>query len=267
MIEKNDILNGLTTSILGKSIYTFSSIDSTNSFAKSLPKEEAPHGTLLITELQTNGRGRMQRKWDAEEGKNLLFSLILYPEFGKEKIALLPFAGALAVCDGVEATLPLLPECKWPNDVLVHNKKICGMLLETSAQSGEKEKIIMGIGINVNQETFPEEIRLKASSLKNEIGKEVNRILLLQNILQAFEFRYAQLSEYPSRLLLRDWKTKTTMLGRRVTIMQPDFSFEAKALDLSEDGSLLVELNDGTQKNIYAGDVSLQENYSPGTHH
>ncbi|MBW7888403.1 MAG: biotin--[acetyl-CoA-carboxylase] ligase [Bacteroidetes bacterium] len=263
MIEKNDILNGLETEKFGRTIFSFNSLDSTNIFAKSLPKNEAPHGTIIIAEEQTAGRGRMERAWKSEKNNNLLFSIIIYPDFRKEKVLLLPFAAALALCDGIEEILPYHLKCKWPNDVLVRGKKVSGILLESVYKGMELERIIIGIGVNVNQNNFPEELRHKATSLKNESGKDIDRLLLLRNILRALEFRYVQLSEYPVQFLLKEWKMKNETFGKRITIFQSDFSFEATMLDVAEDGSLLVELNDGSRKNIYAGDVTLQENYSP----
>jgi len=257
MIEKETILASLKTKQLGKNIFSFESIDSTNTYAKTLTKIEAPHGTIIIAEDQTSGRGRLQRNWVSQKGKNLLFSIILYPEFSIEKISLLPFVGSLAVADAIEKVTALSPTCKWPNDVLVNNKKICGMLLESSTASSTLGKIVFGIGVNVNQEEFDGNLRFKASSLKNESGVEINRVLLLQSILEELENRYEQLSHFPPQQLLNDWKMKALLFGKKITVLESEFSYAATAIDVDEDGSLLIEMEDGRKRNIFAGDVSL----------
>jgi len=257
MIEKDTILASLKTKQLGKNIFSFQSIDSTNTYAKSLSKSEAPHGTIVIAEEQTSGRGRLQRNWVSQKEKNLLFSIILFPEFTVQKISLLPFAGSLAVADAIEKVTALSPTCKWPNDVLVNNKKICGMLLESSTGQAALEKIVFGIGVNVNQEEFDGDLRYKASSIKNECGKEIDRVLLLQSILEELENRYEQLSHFPPQQLLNDWKMKALLFGKKITVLESEFSFAATAIDVDEDGSLIIETEDGQRRNIFAGDVSL----------
>lgn len=260
MIGKNEILNELNTKIFGKNIFSFDTLNSTNTFAKSLSKEEVPHGTLIITEEQTAGRGRLQRNWVSPAGKNLLFSIILYPDFGIEKISLLPFAGSLAIADAIETITGLSSTCKWPNDVLINGKKVCGMLLESSLGNSVQEKIILGIGLNVNQEEFSEELKFKASSLQIESGIVINRVTLLQKILEELENRYEQLSHFPAQQLLNDWRMKALLFGKKITVLESEFSFTATAIDVNEDGSLIIETEDGQKRNIFSGDVSLAYN-------
>ncbi|MEW6061801.1 MAG: biotin--[acetyl-CoA-carboxylase] ligase [Bacteroidota bacterium] len=260
MLTKENIVTHLHTKILGKKIFVFDSIDSTNSFAKTLSPDQAPHGTLIIADEQTAGRGRMHRHWISTKGKNLLFSLVLYPDFFSEKISLLPFAGSLAVTDAIETVTKLSATCKWPNDVMINGKKVCGMLLESSVDSSSIRKVILGIGVNVNQEDFPDELKYKATSLKNESGIEVERIRLLQTLLEELENRYEQLSKFPSQQLLHDWKMKALLFGKKITVLESEYSFQATAIDVAEDGSLIIQTEDGEKKNIFAGDVSLAYN-------
>lgn len=257
MIDREKILSGLTTKEFGRTIFSFDVLDSTNSYAKNLTKTDAPHGSLVITEEQTAGRGRLQRTWSAEKGKNLLFSIILYPDFNYEKIALLPFAGSLAVLDAIETVTGLSATCKWPNDVLIGNKKVCGMLLESMAGISVGEKIILGIGVNVNQSEFPSDLTAKATSLILESGREVDRAVLIRAILEEIENRYRQLSFFPARHLMNDWKLRALLFGKHITVMEHEFSYAAIALDVADDGSLIIETDDGQKKNIFAGDVSL----------
>ena len=252
MITKEGILTNLNTVYFGKIVYTFESIDSTNIFAKSLSKKDGPHGTLIISEEQTSGRGRLQRKWVGAKGKNLTFTLVLYPEFSIEKISILPFAAALAVANAIESIIQLQCECKWPNDILINGKKVCGMLLESKGK-----KIVLGIGINVNQNEFSNDLLHKASSLKLEVGKEFDRIILLKRVLQELENRYEQLARFPSEIIINDWKKKSLLLGKKITVLEGEFSYTATAEDVANDGSLVIQTEDGMKKRIYAGDVSL----------
>lgn len=257
MITEKEITDILKTKEFGRTLFTFESIDSTNTFAKTLSEQKGPHGTLIIADEQTAGRGRLQRNWISTKGKNLLFTLIFYPEFGIEKISLLPFVGSLAVTDAIETVTGLSATCKWPNDVLINGKKVCGMLLESSAGNSHGGKVILGIGVNVNQEEFPDELLHKASSLKNESGIEIDRVHLLASIVEELENRYDQLAHFPSQRLLSDWKMKALLFGKKITVLESEFSYGATAIDVAEDGSLIIQTEDGKKKNIFAGDVSL----------
>lgn len=260
MMTEKEILDSIKTKTFGKTIHTFESIDSTNTFAKRLGVQQGPHGTLIVADEQTAGRGRLQRQWISDKGKNLLFTLIVYPEFSQEKISLLPFVGSLAVCDAIETVTKLSAACKWPNDVLLNGKKVCGMLLESTTGTASDNKVILGIGVNVNQEVFPDELLHTASSLKNESGIEVDRVRLLTSIVEELENRYDQLAHFPPQRLLSDWKMKALLFGKKITVLEGAFRYTATAIDLAEDGSLIIETNDGRKKHIFAGDVSLAYN-------
>lgn len=226
-------------------------------FAKLQNKTDAPHGTIVIADEQTEGRGRLQRNWISQKEKNLLFSVILFPDFGSEKISLLPFAGSLAVADAIETVTGLSPTCKWPNDVLINNMKVCGMLLESTSGARALGKIVLGIGVNVNQEEFPDELKLKASSLKIECGMTVDRVVMLQAILEALEHRYEQLARFPAQKLMTDWKLKALLFGKKITVLEHESSFTATAIDVADDGSLIIQTEDGQKRSLFAGDVSL----------
>ncbi|KAB2924729.1 MAG: biotin--[acetyl-CoA-carboxylase] ligase [Bacteroidetes bacterium] len=257
MLEKERILNGLVTREFGRTIHSFDRIDSTNTFGKRIDPSDAPHGTLIIAEEQTAGRGRLQRSWESDPGTNLLFSLILYPAFDAEKYRLLPFAASLAAADAVERVTGLSVSCKWPNDILIGTKKVCGMLLESVTGNRGVTRIVLGIGLNVNQEQFPEELRFKATSLVLETGAAADRIVLLQAVLEELEVRYEQLERYPPQTLLDDWKMKALIFGKKITVLESEFAYDAVAIDLAEDGALIVRPADGPVKRIYAGDVSI----------
>ncbi len=251
MLDKNTIIEKLSTKYIGKNFSVFATIDSTNTFAKSL---DAPNGTVIFAEEQTLGRGRMQRSWVAEKEKNLLFSIILYPEIEQTKIPLISFVASLAVAKAIRETTKLSTECKWPNDVLVNEKKVCGILLETVSSS---KKIIVGIGVNVNQKNFSQELQQKATSLYNEVKSEIDRGMLLIKILENFEFWYEQLQK-ESSIIIDEWKKYSTMLGKKIIINEHHSSFEAIAVDIQNDGGLCIKTFSGEERVVYSGDVSVK---------
>ncbi|MFZ4620062.1 MAG: biotin--[acetyl-CoA-carboxylase] ligase [Bacteroidota bacterium] len=260
MIKKDEIIAALKSRTFGRNVHAFDSIDSTNTFAKSFEKSSAPHGTLVIADEQTAGRGRLQREWVSSKGLNLLFSVIVYPDFSVEKIALLPMIGSLAAADAIDAVTGLSSTCKWPNDVLIGRKKVCGMLLESTSGESGIEKIILGIGVNVNQQDFSGGLHSKATSLRNECGNEIDRVILLSAILEELENRYEQLSRFPAEQLLHDWKLKALLFGKKITVLESEFSYSAMAVDVADDGGLIIQTEDGEKKKIFAGDVSLAYN-------
>src|SRR3972149_1428758 len=187
MINERDIQASLKTKSFGKRIYSFETIDSTNTYGRSLKESEAPHGTLIVADEQTSGKGRQERPWQSQKGKNLLFSLVLRPKFSQERIRLLPFAAALASAHAIETETGCAVECKWPNDLLVGRKKVAGILIETTVQDEAVKNAIAGFGINVNQTEFPDDIREKATSLRLHTLRDVDRIRLLCAVLEEVE--------------------------------------------------------------------------------
>ncbi|MDE3058297.1 MAG: biotin--[acetyl-CoA-carboxylase] ligase, partial [Bacteroidota bacterium] len=244
----------------GQTVYAFEVIDSTNLFAKSLSAKEAPHGTLIIAEQQTAGKGRLGRRWQSEKGANLLFSLILHPTFQFEKTKLLPFAAGLAVADAIERYTGLKTECKWPNDVLIEKKKVAGILMETATQDTITKEIILGIGVNVNQQFFPPELASTATSIFLQTGKTIDRTTLLQVLLEELEHRYDQLAQFPSSLIIEDWKRRATMMNSTVFLLEGSIQKAVTALDVTPEGALVIRAADGTRRELYAGDVSLRFN-------
>jgi BirA family transcriptional regulator, biotin operon repressor / biotin---[acetyl-CoA-carboxylase] ligase len=258
VISEASIQNNLSAHTFGKKIYSFDSIPSTNTFAKSLRDEEASHGTLVISDEQTAGKGRLGRRWDSEKGSNLLFSLVFRPSFDNDKSKILPFVASLAVCDAIEQETGLEPECKWPNDVLVNKKKVCGILMETSVTEGAISRIVLGIGINVNQKSFGQELATTATSLYLQSSGTVDRVGLLQKNLVALERRYDQLARFPVHFLLEEWKQRTTMFGKTISVTNPNTFISARAIGITDEGALVIQSDDGEKRNIFAGDVSIR---------
>ncbi|MGA7162200.1 MAG: biotin--[acetyl-CoA-carboxylase] ligase [Bacteroidota bacterium] len=257
MIDGNDILKSLRTQSLGKKIYTFDSIDSTNIFARSLKDDQGPNGTLVIADEQTAGKGRQGKQWQSQKGKNLLFSVVIRHFLVQEKVRVIPFAAALAAADGIQQEKGVAIECKWPNDLLIGGKKVAGMLIETTTQNDAVMSMILGIGINVNQTEFAADIKGKATSLKLHLRRDVDRVRLLTAVLQELEYRLEQLRQFSPQTLLDEWKQRTTMLGSMITLVEHHSSVKATAIDVAPSGALVIEEMNGNRREVFAGDVTI----------
>lgn len=235
-------------------------IDSTSSEAKRQAEAGAPHGTLVVAEHQTQGRGRRGRGWNSEKGDGIWMSFVLRPEIKPENASCLTLAAAVAVSRGIEKVTGLKAEIKWPNDLVLNGKKICGILTEMSSEPDRIRYVILGIGINVNRKAFPEELPY-ATSLQIEGGRAYEREELFWQVVSEVSACYADviktenldrlLTDYNKRLVNRDCPVKIiketeTMLGT--------------ARGVTAQGELLVETEDGIQK-IVSGEVSVRGVY------
>jgi BirA family transcriptional regulator, biotin operon repressor / biotin---[acetyl-CoA-carboxylase] ligase len=256
MYSKEELQSGLNTRIFGKKIFTYDSIDSTNACAKTLASTGAEEGTVVIAEYQTAGRGRLGRTWQAESGSNLLFSTIIRPTLEINKIGLLPFFAAAGVALALETVTGACCECKWPNDVLLNGKKCCGILMESSFQHNVLDYAIIGIGVNVNQKLFSEDLKDRATSLSQECGREFDRRKIFQQIMKSLELLYSEIKIGNFEITLNEWKTRTTMFGKQVTLTQAGEHLHGRAITLSADGGLVLATPDG-QRVCYAGDVTF----------
>jgi BirA family biotin operon repressor/biotin-[acetyl-CoA-carboxylase] ligase len=209
VFNTNTFENKLATSWLGRSLYFFKELPSTNTFAKKLKEEGVLHGTLVLTDSQTDGRGQHEHKWVVEAGQNLTFSLILQPA-NANRLNLLTLTCALSVKDTIEELIGLDTQIKWPNDVLVNGKKLCGILTETVFIGNTLDRVVVGIGLNVNQKKFMGSVLKGATSLCIEAEKEVNRELLLAHLIQDIEYKYRLWSQQDTELLK---KINRSLLG------------------------------------------------------
>jgi BirA family biotin operon repressor/biotin-[acetyl-CoA-carboxylase] ligase len=256
MYSKKEFQRGLTTQIFGRNLFIFDSIDSTNAYAKTLAERGAEEGTVVLADHQTAGRGRFGRKWEAEPGSNLLFSLIILPVFDPDKIGLLPFFAAAGIARAVEALTGKRCECKWPNDILLNGKKCCGILMESSFQKKRLDYVIMGIGLNVNQKIFSRDLEYKATSLNNECSTRFDVRDVFCQIMSSLESLYDDVKNGDFRTVLMEWNTRATIFGKRITLTQAAHVIEGNAIGLSTDGGLIIET--GTTQNVFhAGDVTV----------
>ena len=262
VLSEAELLSCLKTEWAGGRTVYFDATDSTNIQARRLAEAHAPHGTLVVSDRQDGGKGRRGRSWASPSGVGIWMSLILRPEIAPSSASMLTLAAALAVREGIQEETGLSPLIKWPNDLVLNGKKICGILTEMSTELMEIQYVITGIGINVNQREFPPEIRDTATSLSLEAGRCFRRSSLIAAILKAFEKDYAAfLKTGDLSLLLEEYNACLVNRGKEVCILDPSGEYRAVAEGIDENGSLLVTLPDGTRREIISGEVSVRGIY------
>lgn len=241
---------------LGHTIHTFDSLPSTNDKAKALLAEAAAHGTVVVADMQTAGRGRRGHTWHSARRLGLYMSMIINPGAGYTA-ALLPVAAALSVYDALAQFCgPGVAAIKWPNDVLLAGKKAVGILIEMTAGPQGLAGVV-GIGINVNGQDFPPDIADKATSMALVSGHSYDKEQVLQAVLAAFDQRLAQAQHSP-QTLLHHYRQACVTLGRPVTVHTDTGSYPAQALDITDTGELLVATREGKQQVLSSGDVSIR---------
>lgn len=249
---------GLRTRFVGRNIVFNHAATSTNDIARELVEMGAEDGTVVVSETQTSGRGRLNRKWISPFG-GLWFSIILKPRLSPSDASKLTFAAGLAVAKTLNELYDLEACTKWPNDVLVNRKKICGVLAEMSTSAETAKFVILGVGVNANFEaqTLPEQLWENVTSLKTELKRNINLEHLFRMLLENLESAYLQSIESGFCSVLEEWKTFATFLGTQVKVTEENEEWTGTALDVNVDGSLKLRLQDGTLKRIFAGDVSV----------
>ena len=246
------ILKNLNTRFVGQKIIFYSSLDSTMEAARREAQWGAAAGTIVIADEQTAGRGRLQRTWISPKGQ-LTFSIILRPNI--HHLPLMIMISSLAVTFSIQKITGLKPQIKWPNDVLIGEKKVCGILIENEIRRNSLKHSIIGIGINVNFKVkkYPE-ISSIATSLSDELGSEVSRLELLRQILIEIENLYSRLPQ--EDYILDQWQKRLVTLGLRVYVNMGDRYYDGTAESVTKDGSLMLRQKDGSLLKIVAGDVS-----------
>ncbi len=265
MISSPDLLSYqeiepyLNTKFIGRNIQYFDTIDSTNKKVKTIA-ETSSDGTVVISEEQTLGRGRLGRNWSSPKGKSLLISILIKPNIDPSKVSNITLVGAVALVKALEY-FDIEGLIKWPNDIIINGKKIAGILTELSAEINQVNYVVMGIGVNLytNEEEFPEDIRHKAGSILSETGKTINRKKFTGKFLNCFEKYYQEYflgNNFDE--VIKISKEKSILMGKEVKIVGRDYSYEAKVLDITEKGHLLIEKKDGSKEEIYSGEVSVR---------
>ena len=261
LLGESEIRSRLRTRWAGKNLIFRQTTGSTNADAKAEAEKGAPEGTLVVAERQEAGRGRRGRQWYSPEGSNLYFTLLMRPSCEPDQACMLTLVMALAVAEAVKEQ-GLEAGIKWPNDIVVSGKKVCGILTEMSAEPDFIHYVVIGTGINVNQEAFPEEIAATATSLCREKGSRVSRAGLLAAVMGRFESAYARFLENRDLSGIRkDYEGLLLNKDKPVRVLDPKGEYEGIAEGINERGELLVRRRDGRTECVYAGEVSIRGIY------
>ncbi len=265
--SESEIASRLQTKWAGRRLVFFESTGSTNPDAKRFAEEGAPHGTTVVADRQTAGRGRRGRSWESPAGRSIYFTSIVRPAFVPDKASMITLVMALSVAEAIQEVTGLPTGIKWPNDIVVNGKKVVGILTEMSMtpEMNEIQFLVAGVGVNVNQESleeFPEELRGTATSLKIESGRQFDRAALLAEILARFEESYETFERTVDLSGLRA-RYESRLVGRNavVRVLDPAGEYTGISRGITETGELIVEKESGERTLVYAGEVSVRGLY------
>lgn len=236
----------------------YESVISTNKVAMEL--EDVKEGMVIIGGEQRKGRGRLNRNWHSPKS-GLWFSIILKPEKSMfDKMAVLTLIGALAVNEAI-SNLNINADLKWPNDILYKNKKICGILSQFKSKGNNVDRVVVGIGVNVNQTVFPKELSDTSTSLRIIKGEKINKDIFLADILNKFAFYYEKFENNEINDIINKWKSNMSMLHKVISFNTSDTNkYKGEVVDITDKGELVVEKENGEVEKFIAGDVSIDKN-------
>lgn len=254
IISAEKIQEGLNTEFIGRKIVCMEVTDSTNNAAKAATG--MPDGTLFISEIQTGGKGRLGRAWTSPKGTGIWMSLLLKPKILPSDVAQITLIVGMAVAKSIGCGAKI----KWPNDVVIGTKKVCGILTEMSAEIERVNYVVPGIGINVNIESFDSELSEKATSLYIETGEKFERCAIIRAFLEEFEVLYKQFLKDGIAALAEDYRELCVTIGREVSVIYPNRTVNGKAVDINEEGELIVETENGKIV-VGSGEVSVRGIY------
>lgn len=256
-MDAKRIKSGLNTKVIGKEVYAFDDVDSTNTVALNMAEEGIPEGAVIVAESQNKGRGRFDRVWFSPVGVNLYLSVILRPSLPLKGIPVITLMAGVAAVDAIQRSTGVKNTLKWPNDIVIDDKKTGGILTEAKGQGGNISYLVVGVGINVNMDeaTLPKELFGKTTSIKTKIGRETDRIALLQGFLKELDAWYERFIKEGPSPVVEAWKGRTNMLGRKIVVNEGNRTIEGIAEDLNRDGALLLRPEMGPLEVIVAGEV------------
>jgi len=259
LLFPQEIQRGLSTNYIGKEIYYFPELESTNIIAKEKAlhiTEVIDEGTIIIAERQSAGKGRLGREWFSPDG-GIWLSIILYPQLSPSYISRITLMTAVAVVKAIKICTQIKSQIKWPNDILINEKKVCGILTEMSAELDMINWVVVGVGINVNidHRKFPGDIQENTISLKEALSKEVLRVKLAQVFLQEFEKYYEILKRREFSSILKEWKLYSHTLGRKIRVDIGERIVTGEAVNINEEGALILKKEDGELIKIISGTI------------
>lgn len=260
-ISENLVAKNLNTAFIGSNIIVLDSTDSTNNYLKKLARSSAENGTVVVAREQTSGKGRLGRVWCSEKDKNLTFSILLQPDIKPDEVqAITPVAG-LALCKAIREFFNLDCKIKWPNDIIIDNKKLSGILTEMSATTSGVDFIVIGIGINLDQEIFDDEIKHKATSVYLETNKKTDKNAFLASILKHIEDEFVSCNYRFTEGNIAEYKSLCATVGRQVSFLSKNATLTGTAVDINPNGELVVQLPDKNIYTINSGEVTIQGIY------
>jgi len=255
----SDIISAhLRTKSIGRSLEFFPEIDSTNSYAK---QHLNTHGAVVLADYQFAGRGRQGRSWVSPKGQSILMSVVLKPEKGHPSLQIITLAAAVVIIDVLKGTLGIRAQVKWPNDILIHGKKVCGILTESALQGDQMHKIIIGIGCNVYQTSnqFPGYLKYPVTSLSLETETPVDRHLIIAEILNQLEIMYDSLIAGERAAIIDRWRQHCFHLGKPVRVIQGENVVVGNCMNINEEGALIVEDARGKIIPVSSGEIHLEQ--------
>lgn len=262
VMSRTELESGMPTKWAGRSLAFFEETDSTNIQARRLGEQGAVHGTLAVAEAQTSGRGRRGKTWVSPRGSSVFMSILLRPPLHPSKASMLTLVAALAVSEGIEAVTKQRCLIKWPNDLVLGGKKVCGILTEMQAEMEEIRYVVVGMGINVNLKSFPEEVSQVATSLYLESGCMVSRNQLIWASMEAFERYYHEfMTTHDMSSLIQTYESRLANRDKHVKVLAAKDGFQGICLGIDNKGELLVRTEDGQIRSVMSGEVSVRGLY------
>lgn len=257
----DEIHRGLQTKIIGRDILTYEEVDSTMDAAKAMAERGAREGTCVFAEFQRKGRGRANRRWLCPKGKGLLLSIILRPELPNERVCFLSGMVAVALAGAIRHELGLETLIKWPNDVLVNNKKVCGILVEAETPKGKGPYFVIGLGLNVNltSKELPKQVIYPATSLLMEFGQPIDRIAMARAVLQHMDKWYGRLRVGDFKGIKEEWVKLSPIIGRRARVEEKGVEYVGRISGLSTTGGVVMALDTGHKKTLRWEYLTIKE--------
>ena len=259
-IKSSEISKDLNTRYIGKNLYIYNEVSSTNTIAQFLSQNGIGNGSVVVAEKQTAGRGRSGKSWESPLG-GVWLSVILTPDVDYSKIPLMTLATGVAVAKALERIGVENPEIKWPNDIMINGKKVCGILTEGVTNFNSLKNVIIGVGIDANLsiEDFPKELQAKTTSLEIELERKINENLLIKIFLEELEQTIELFNSEAYEEILREWRKRSYTIGKIVEVKKPHKKpYDGYAIGISKEGALIVEKSDGSLEKVISGECIIK---------
>ena len=260
-LNRNEILDGLNTKTIGKELYLFKEVMSTNTVAKFLSENDVNNGTVIISEKQSGAKGRLGKSWESPLG-GIWLSLVVKPNVDHSKIPMITLATGVAVVKTLERIGIENAEIKWPNDVMINDKKVCGILTEAITKFNSIESVIIGVGIDANFDVniLSEELQEGTTTLDIELGHRVNENEIIRFFLEEFEKIGTLFEDGKFEGILKEWRKYSYSIGKIVEVREPfSKSYDGYVLGISREGALVVEKIDGTLEKVISGECIIKK--------